>query len=151
MIDPNLDGITHINIYSKAKTLEGRLLSNFYPFKFTKEGYTFGSVEAYWYWLGIDCANSEKESLCLKSGFEAKYLGRELKRKYGDKIDQEFEHKILSAIWTKLKNNTKIILNMKNLPLEHYYIFGNKIYDVKNNYPWMIEGIQKMINYIKNS
>ena len=29
MIDPKLDGIEHINIYSKGKTELGRLLTNF--------------------------------------------------------------------------------------------------------------------------
>lgn len=126
-------------------------MSNFYSYKFKKESETFGSVEAYWYWLGINCERDKKQILCLRSGFEAKNMGRQLEEKYGKFFDPEFEHKILSAIWIKIKNNKSILVNIPNLPLEHYYVFGNKIYDVKKNYPWMMDGIEKMLNYIKTT
>lgn len=71
MVDPNEDGVTHINIYSQGKTELGRMLSNFYKCRIdTKDG-VFNSVEGYWYWLGIeDC--KEKDALKTLSGYQAK-------------------------------------------------------------------------------
>ena len=51
ILKPENDGIDHINVYSKGKTVLGRALSNFsysrirIPFLGT-----FLSVEAFWYW-----------------------------------------------------------------------------------------------------
>lgn len=46
-LDLNMDGKTHINVYSGSRTELGRMLSNFYREKIeTKDG-VFMSVEAY--------------------------------------------------------------------------------------------------------
>lgn len=51
-LNPNKDGIDHINVYSGSRTELGKMLSNFYHFEIeTKDG-KFQSVEAYWFWLG---------------------------------------------------------------------------------------------------
>jgi hypothetical protein len=49
--DPKQDSVSHINIYSKAATQLGRMLSNFYhaAFEYGKYGY-FESVEGFWYY-----------------------------------------------------------------------------------------------------
>ena len=50
MIIEGIDGMTHINVYSKGKTEIGRWLSNFAysPIDLGNEGY-FSSIEGYWY------------------------------------------------------------------------------------------------------
>jgi hypothetical protein len=151
MINPNDDGISHINIYSQGKTELGKMLSNFYKYKIiTKDG-EFNSVEGYWYWLGIeDC--QEKDILRKLYGYNAKKNGNELKKKYAPRIDEEFEKKILNAIWYKVKRNSYMFTSdIASLPLEHYYNFGGKVVDVKDKYSWMINGIDKMRNYILKS
>jgi hypothetical protein len=148
MIDPTQDGISHINIYSQGKTELGRMLSNFYHFKsITKDG-DFQSVEGYWYWLGIeDC--EEKEILKKLYGYNAKKIGNELKSKFNKRVDDDFENKILGAIWYKVKRNkTMFTDDIKELPFEHYYNFSGKIVNVKNKYLWMINGIDKMRKYL---
>lgn len=71
MIDPNEDGISHINVYSKGRTGIGRFLSNFtfYPIH-TVDG-EFHSIEGYWYWL-----TCRDDRLRYLHGYEAKKLGR---------------------------------------------------------------------------
>jgi hypothetical protein len=148
MIDPTKDGITHINIYSQGKTELGRMLSNFYRYSIeTKDG-QFNSVEGYWYWLGIeDC--KEKEILRKLYGYTAKKTGNNLKAHFNSRFDDEFERKILNAIWYKARKNTHLFVpETSKLPLEHYYNFSGKIVNVKNKYLWMIDGIDKMRNYI---
>lgn len=72
IIDPNLDGITHINVYSGSRTELGRMLSNFCREEiYTKDGW-FMSVEAYWFWLGISPDCKERECMRDLFGYQAK-------------------------------------------------------------------------------
>jgi len=148
-MNPNNDGLTHINIYSKGKTGLGRMLSNFAKFPIHTQDGNFMSVEGYWYWLSIEQCN-EKEELRKCYGFWAKNTGKEL-LKYKEKaFDEQFETKILLAIWYKFRRNANLILpEFKMLPFKHYYNYGGKIVDVADKYPWMMEGITKMRDALK--
>lgn len=148
MINPKEDGITHINIYSQSKTNIGKMLSNFYRFRINTDDGVFYSVEAYWYWLSIeDCP--EKEILRELSGYEAKKVGKQLEKQFSRRHDDNFEKKILKAIWCKVRRHSHMFSGrFGKLPFEHYYNFGGKVVDVKENHLWMVEGIDKMRNYI---
>ena len=90
-LDPNMDGITHINVYSGSKTELGRMLSNFYREKIlTKDG-EFMSVEAYWFWLGISSECEFRDELRELSGYEAKKCGTQLRMLYPGEIIDDFE------------------------------------------------------------
>lgn len=143
MIEPKEDGFTHVNIYSQGKTQLGKMLSNFYEFEIKTPDGKFMSVEAYWYWLGIaDC--EEKEVLRNLSGYEAKKVGSELEKKHGRRFDDDFQRKILKAIWYKVRKNKHMFGRFAKLPFEHYYNYGGKVVDVKVKHLWMVEGIDKM-------
>lgn len=148
IINPNEDGITHVNIYSQGKTELGRMLSNFYHFTVNTKDGVFQSVEGYWYWLGIqEC--EEKEILRKLYAYNAKKIGNELKIKLQNRIDNDFENKILNAIWNKVKRHPAMFrAKVAYLPFEHYYNFSGKVVDVKSKYLWMIDGIDKMRNHI---
>ena len=47
MINPQNDGVDHINIYSKGLTELGRFLSNFEHILITTEDGDFNSIEGY--------------------------------------------------------------------------------------------------------
>lgn len=143
-IIPENDGITHINIYSKAKTQLGLMLSNFYHFECLTDDGKFQSVEGYWYYLSIgDC--KEKEVLRNLYGFSAKQKGKDLLKFKDKRFDEIFETKILKAIWYKFRRNAHLLNNdNKDLPFEHYYNYQGKIVYVKDKYPWLIDGITKM-------
>lgn len=99
-INPTLDGVNHINIYSHGKTEAGRMASNFYsdgqPF-ITPDG-GFFSLEGYYHWLRIrdwllsekpgssmddlERENRELRGLRRANGSEAIADGRKLKREY---------------------------------------------------------------------
>ena len=147
------DGITHINMYSKAKTKLGRMLSNFYEFPIETEDGIFCSVEGYWYWLSIDESVKEREELRNLSGFQAKNRGIEILKSTNDnknsRFDTEFEYKILKAIWYKFRRNKDLILpEYRGLPIVHYYSYNGKIVDATHKYPWMIDGLTKMRDYL---
>lgn len=150
--NPSEDGVTHINIYSKAKTRLGFLMSNFarMPIEIPKDGF-FTSMEGYWYWLRI-APSLDREQLRLLYGFEAKKKGRELggKDRY---FDAEFENKIKTAL--EIKVNTHIELQERlqycpNLPFTHYYVFNNKVIEPKEG-KWIIDWWEEKRKELQNS
>jgi len=147
MLDPNQDGLTHINVYSKGKTAIGQFLSNFAyaPIDLEDDGY-FDSIEAYWYWLGTN--HIERDTLRYTHGFEAKKLGRALSANDWHEKDVDFVNKIKAAITAKLIKYPKVVEALKkaNLPLKHYYVYGG----VKTVEPeegrWVLEHIENHKN-----
>lgn len=121
-----MDGITHINIYSKGKTSLGRALSNFSHTPIETIDGKFESIEGYWYWLGSE--DEDKDYLRSLHGWEAKEVGRELRGL--DWQDSEvFKLKIYNAMLTKLilhKNILKEFLENK-LPFRHYYVMSGRV------------------------
>lgn len=142
-MNPSLDGIEHINIYSKGATELGRLLSNFAHTPFTCKDGRFESVEGYWYWCSVPSHDSRRDSLRKLWGFHAKKLGRELRGRTWDD-SEDFRLAICEAIQCKLDQNPHIeeLLKDSDLPLEHYYVMEGKIIPVK--------GADWMINFISN-
>jgi len=139
-LDPDEDGITHINVYSKGKTELGRFLSNFTYAPITTEDGNFNSIEGYWYWLG--CIHADKNQLRSLYGFRAKQVGRELGA--NDWIDtDEFKRKISTAIVIKINSNKKFKAELINnkLPLTHYYVYGGKIVNVPKA-SWILEVLE---------
>jgi hypothetical protein len=137
MIISGPDGVTHINVYSQGETHLGRWLSNFTksPITIPGEG-DFISIEGYWFWL-----LTEDERFRALHGFQAKRLGKILKA--GHKFVDDFENKIKKAIDIKLKSNLNLckILCDSDLPLCHYYVYGDKKIDA--GYEWIIEHIEE--------
>ena len=148
LIDPSLDGITHINIYSKASTKLGRALSNFAPlgFELPDDG-KFESVEGYWYWLGTGCKHERLRAL---SGYEAKKYGKRLER---IKVDN-FEEKIKVALRCKLETHLglKKAFTESVLPFKHYYYYGEpanaKVVNVENC-DWIVDYLHELRNAFK--
>lgn len=140
MIDPKLDGVEHINIYSKGKTVLGRLLTNFAKTPFTHALYgEFVSVEGFWYWLSSGKKHNE---LRLLHGFKAKEYGKQF-----ETVEcATFQEDVKEAIRCKLRQNRDILKMLidSNLPLEHYYWYGDiekpKVYNLPQ-YQWITDEI----------
>lgn len=120
---PQLEGITHYNIYSKSRTELGRFLSHFqeHPMQ-TEDGY-FACMEGYWYWL-----SRRDERLRQAVGYEAKRLGESL-RCCELLTEHEFSHKIKAATIIKLETMPKHLLKelyTSRLPLIHAYVHQGK-------------------------
>ncbi len=119
-IHPDKDGITHINMYSKARTPFGKMLSDFYHYPITTPEGKFESVEAYWYYLSLpESVNRDKIRKCY--GWLAKKTGRDLRKEAGEEnliFDPDFENKILTAIEQKVRGNVDLLLpEYKDLPI----------------------------------
>lgn len=147
-MDPDRDGIDHINVYSKGKTELGRLLSNFAHTPFKCEDGHFESVEGYWYWLLSDVA--EREVLRKLYGWNAKDIGKYLvDDDYHIKKDEEFRRKIKLAIWIKLNTHLelKTMVIDSTLPFEHYYVYKDNI--VEGSAQWIIDFLERARNELK--
>lgn len=127
-----MDGIDHINVYSKGKTELGRLLSNFAdtPFEIENIG-RFQTVEGYWYWI-ITGDDWFKEAL----GWEAKKFGKEAPKVR----DHPTYDELTLAYLAKLRHNPRVkeLLETNTLPLKHYYVYGNKVVEPKE-WQWTAE------------
>jgi hypothetical protein len=142
-----VDGVHHINIYSKGKTELGRWLSNFAhsPIDLPEDGH-FESIEGYWYWLG-----TRDERLRTTYGFRAKEIGRQRKPSQNP---VDFEERIKRALDTKLKSNLAMLTEfaVSILPFRHYYEWGKPPKPLRRKdggYPWIIEHLEARRKLLK--
>ena len=148
LFDPSMDGISHINIYSKGKTQLGRFLTNFSKSPFICEDGVFDSVEGYWYWLGSS-KDEKAEPLRRLTGFEAKKFGRNIG--CSDWIEgEEFKRKIIDAITNKIATNIVMMEEFRKskLPFVHYYNYKEKIVKVPKA-EWIMEGLESIRKEMK--
>lgn len=166
-IDPKKDGVDHINIYSRGATKLGRMLSNFYRSATEIDGVVFNSIEAYWYYIGInwpepeevvvrsnlvdipgkqyvDKAESDKVKLASMYGFNAKKFGRRMRAKYGYTEGYNFIHIVEQALRKKVKQNKELMHELKKstLRFEHYFIRDGR--PRPGGSPWIVEAWEEI-------
>lgn len=153
-VDPNEDGVSHINVYSKGKSKLGRLLSNFADTPFNLNGVRYACVEAFWYVTKMRNANkgtltpvfSEEEIVAMagRKGYDAKTVFKAYKR--GEKADEPTAEELKQAYQAKLAAHPEIgqLLKGNNLPLAHYYMYKDKMV-AADNYLWTAELWNKII------
>ena len=147
-LNPDEDGDTHINVYSKGQTEIGLFLTNFADWDFKCEDGKFACVEGYWYWLF-----TKDERLHKTNGFESKALGKELKStEYYDEsvAGVDFQEKIQKAIKTKLDFIIKRGIFEYKAPFVHYYNYSGKVV-IPYEHIWIVEYINYYfeVNYKK--
>lgn len=149
-LNPENDGLDHINVYSRARSELGRRLSNWSQADGgrmieTQDG-PFQTVEGYWFWLGIDNGlGSAREELRRMDGARAKRVGPELRTQApaGDvqsPSSREFREKIFHALISKTELSPQIqkLLSSSKLPFCHYYVFGTPGKVVRGDAQWVI-------------
>lgn len=157
---PPEDGITHINVYSKARTILGLFLSNFAQFPIETEDGNFESVEGYWYWLNVDPEVPGRDNLRKLAFWDAKKIGRELRDKNPEgpvqngpeliQAEAEFQRKIKAAIRFKIENSSFYDAFVKSsLPFTHYYAYDLKTYKPAGS-TWVIEYLEELRKELKN-
>lgn len=148
MIKQGIDGIDHINIYSKGATELGRKLSNFARIGVTLPEGGFASIEAYWYYLGIhpkaivDIGKLvDREDMKHLFGWKAKNVGKQLKeaQAHSPLPEEKFRKKIRYACYQKIEQHPdlKKELIASTLPFAHYYVFNGIIKDA--GFDWLVE------------
>jgi predicted NAD-dependent protein-ADP-ribosyltransferase YbiA (DUF1768 family) len=149
-----MDGVDHINVYSKGKTELGRMLSNFYPSPFTLRGIQFKSVETFWYYIiacNMGAGDELKGDVLAKSGWEVKEFWKQYKTlaNHYEAADPT-RPQLKLAYLQKLKENPAIQEKLieSTLPLRHYYQYGYKIVPTKHG--WTVELWEEIREELKN-
>jgi predicted NAD-dependent protein-ADP-ribosyltransferase YbiA (DUF1768 family) len=146
MFKPENDGIDHINIYSKGKTLLGKFMSNMKSFPMTIDGLNFDSIECYWYWLST---GEKYDNLRTMSSFAAKAFGKNLPKVQRD----DFEALIKRALRLKVvlaRPAFEKDLKESTLPFAHYYTFGENPPVVRDaGFKWIVEEWEKIRKELK--
>lgn len=151
-LDPLLEGITHINVYTKSKFSLGKGLSNLANIGFDIDEQHFQSLEGFWYW---NITGKRYDSFKNMTGFEAKKKGLVLCEE-GSAVtnsdDPAFQEEIKRAIRAKIKQNPELLTELikSTLPLKHYYyhqgtknILTFKITD-KSKYQWQLDEMERI-------
>jgi hypothetical protein len=150
--DPEEDGITHINIYSQARTELGRLLSNFAhtPFIYEPYGY-FASGEAWWYWY---LTGQQHDDLRPLYGFGAKKAGRKYRDDRLDVLGLSHEDLEImeNMLITKIAHNPSIavLLQESTLPLTHYYEYHGRVI-MPEGFDWLSASYEDIRTVLKDS
>jgi len=142
---PKDDGLTHINIYSRANTDLGKALSNFshLPIEHPKYG-RFESIEGFWYWVST---GKQQDILRTFYGIMAKKEGLTYPKIHSD----TFMDEIKEAIKLKIEQHPKLkqALIESTLPFTHYYYYGTidncKIVDQEKQ-QWLAEYFNELRN-----
>lgn len=122
VLDPDMDGISHINIYTKGKTRLGRLITNLADIPVDHPQYgMFRTAEGLWYYLKTGLIH---ESLRACSGFDAKRLGSTFPTVWFD----DFQAQMKIGIRQKIRKNLELynLFVSSELPFEHYYFYSSK-------------------------
>jgi hypothetical protein len=138
-----IDGVDHINVYSKGKTSIGRWLSHFTCAKFEHPRFgRFLSVEGFWYWRLTE-ESPQRERLRLLSGWAAKQAGRDLARRE-DPDSAEFRRDVIEAEIAKLEAHPakRAEFMATTLPLAHYYEYPSG--RVIGGAQWVIAELEKI-------
>ncbi len=137
---PATDGIDHVNVYSRGRTPEGRLLSNFAPTPFTLHGVTFASVEGFYQSMRFD-DDPTRRRVAGTAGGEAKAWGNRSGKRPGDPVrawdgrvvafkGDEFYAQVGDGIRARVAQNPAVaaaLVATENLPLTHYYVRGRRV------------------------
>ncbi|AZU98315.1 hypothetical protein SEPL_056 [Salmonella phage SE_PL] len=148
--DPTEDGLTHINTYSKGRTVLGRMLSNFAYSPFVYEPYgKFDSVEGFWYWY---LTGQKHEDLRTVSGSYAKVLGRKYE---SDRVEHSLTEETIEvmqgAIISKIAQNKELqkMLISSTLPLCHYYFMYGRVINPFDGHDWFSETLEDIRTVLK--
>ncbi len=136
---PETDGIDHVNVYSRARTPEGQLLSNFAPTPFVLYGQRFASVEGFYQGMRF-ADDARRKEVAATTGPTAKGWGNHADARHadGDPIrawdgrtvgfhGPDFLDEARAAVRAKVEQNPAVHLALvatERLPLTHYYVLG---------------------------
>jgi predicted NAD-dependent protein-ADP-ribosyltransferase YbiA (DUF1768 family) len=131
------DGKNHINVYSKSRSVLGRLLSNFAHTPIELNGLKFESIESWWYWMKMNNINKgglfpifedeQVDAVRIKIGADAKSYFRSLYKSDSSDFSPSKEE-LKEAYKLKLDKhpNIKQMLIENKLPIDHYYVMFDK-------------------------
>lgn len=151
VINPEEDGLKHINIWYYGRSQLGRELAHFAKKPFIHPFFgPFNTMEGFWHYIKTGACDDRLRTL---DGPGARKLGKELKWTYVE----NFQDIIMRANYEKINQHPalKKLLIDSTLPFMHYYIFKSEentngvVIDIVAN-AWMIkmfDDLREMFRY----
>src|SRR5690606_29875574 len=143
-----LDGVDHINIYSKGRTRLGRLCSNHADIAVDHPKYGgFRTMEGLWYFLRT---GMKHDLLRMLSGYDARVKGRELEKVWNENFTLEFKMGLAAKVRDCPELQT--LLKDSDLPFVHYYCYGkgeNCKVIVPKGHEWQIAFWERLRHCLK--
>lgn len=121
--DPLLDGEDHLNVWTKAKTRLGRLLTNPADVPVTHPTYgRFRTMEGLHFYLKTGMIHEDLRSM---NGYEARRFGGTLKTVWNPNFTEE----IKIGIKCKIDQHPELkeLMEESILPFEHYYVYPTNV------------------------
>lgn len=162
-LDPNRDGVDHINIFSRAKTPLGRNLTNLNNIPVDVDGHgRFSSMEAVWFYGRIFLCGKItpglKQELMAMGGWDAKKAMRDFPMKdmmtaWDDEKELSFRTLICTSSRAKIDQheNIKRAFLQSTLPFTHYYVYGrgDKFKVVNAGHEWQVKYLAAYRDFLK--
>lgn len=134
------DSVTHINIWYRADTELGRLLSHFSYSPFVHPYYgPFNSMEGFWFYIRSIERDDKLRNLY---GAKAKEYGRTLTCQWCP----NFREIINIANFYKIEQNEhlKKLVLASTLPFKSYYLFGEgQVLIHPKEHEWLVQGFEE--------
>lgn len=122
-LNPAQDGVTHLNIYSKARTRLGYKLTN--PSEVPLEHPTYGpfrTAEGLWFFLKT---GKNDDRFRVYTGFESMRLGKEKETVWNNDFHLEFKQGLIAKVEQDPELKALLTSFLPELPFAHYYWFGS--------------------------
>lgn len=132
--DPEEDGKTHINVFTRGRVKLGRDLSNFQECNIEHPYYgRFRTLEGLWHFLKTGC---NQDLFRVLNGHDSRKKGKELETVHFTLFTKMFKLGMVEKLAKNPQLQHELISN--TLPLVHYYNFGGAI-NVPKRHEWQIE------------
>ena len=143
MIDPTLDGKTHINVWAKGATFLGKFLSHRTLCELNMPSGRFLCIAAYWYHL--TCKEDSRLSHCYD--WETELLATQLTAlpKKQQLPAAELQAKIKKALDQKIKWSEywQEEFTESTLPFLHYHLDADgNVVDESRKYRWLLNHLE---------
>lgn len=147
--DPAQDGISHVNVYTKAATPLGRAMSNMTDSHIDHPRYGhFRCLEGLWYFLKT---GKKHDIFRVMNGWDCKRKGKELDSVWDQNFQREFKVGIICKILTS--DTLQQQLKLSSAPFVHYYFYGREPGKQKlvvpKGHEWQMEFWDSMRQHLK--
>lgn len=146
MINPEEDGKTHVNVYSRGVTALGRALSNLSECNIEHPYFGhFRTLEGLWFYMKTGFRD---DSFRIIKGVAARELGKKMSTAHYPLFSKMFKLGMLEKLDKNPQLQRDLLAN--ELPLAHYYIYGKKVM-MQDRHQWQLDYWTLLRSALKNT
>lgn len=133
-MNPEQDGITHINVYSRGNESLGRALSNISECNIEHPFYGhFRTLEGLWFFMKT---GHQHDKFRILKGMAARQEGKDMESVHFPLFNKMFKLGMLEKLERNPQLQKQLVEN--ELPLAHYYVYGKKVIP-QTHHQWQLD------------